>query len=172
MYEVSSHSTMQVDAPDGGQEFLKMATEQALAFIEQPEETGGFLSHHALVTKLGHKIRSRVSFDIVQPELYFHNERVMIRRPNEGPPIELFHLNVPLIEQLIHLKPFFVPENVGFFVSWIRQIGARCDDVLGRQLLFGASDGAELWFGQRNLPTVDMSNPLPGALHMLNMVRK
>lgn len=143
-------------------QLLRQAEAEAKELL-QLDNVGGFLTTTALLAKLAPAVKNRVSFDVVEPKLYFKGEKVMVQTPR-GEELELFHMNAPLIEQLIHLKCFIVPENLDFFVKWVRQVHARTSDMLGRSLIFAPSPKAELWFSQRDLPTISMDNPLQGVI--------
>lgn len=141
--------------------------DEARQLFEQPE-AGGYPTTATLLKVLGEGVKNRLAFDIINPKLNLINDSVFIYT---GTTVhELFKMNEPLISQLIYLKPFLCPENFHFFVQWLKQIHARSSDPLGRNILFAGSDKAEEWFTQQ-LPSIDMANPLQGALQTLQFAK-
>lgn len=129
---------------------------------------GNYLTPANLIQVVGGAQKTRMSFEIVAPNLFFRESKVFVNvQNNEGDYFQLFDMNEPLISQMIHLKPFLVPENFEFFQAWIREVSNYAHDPQGRKILFGGSDNAELWFGQKNLAFIDFQDPIPGIVRTM-----
>lgn len=155
---------MDVDEPMNNA--VQMALDDAKQLFEV-KDSSGYPTAAELIKVLGKSgLKHRISFDVVAPSLTLEGNRVSIAG------ITLFIVDgEPLISQLIFLKSFFCPENFMFFVEWLKRIQSMMNDPLGRKILFGGSDSAELWFSQSCLPTIDMSSPLQGALQTLQLAK-
>lgn len=158
---------MDLSAPTLPQD--EFTAEMAFAMATQ-ENVGGFLTHFNLLDLLGKDCAQRLSFDVVSPRLYVNGSNVCISKKS-GESSTLFSMDSPLIEQIIHLKPFVTPENFDFFKEWCFGISQRTSNQNGWNLLFGGSTNAELWFSQA-LPTIEMSDPLPGVMQTLKESRR
>ena len=123
----------------------------------------------ASLMHLGKDLKHRTSIDLVDPKLALRNELAYIQCA-DGTTRTLFSMDSPLIDQILCLKHFITPENVEFFVSWIRNLHARCSDHEGRQVLFAGSHDADMWF-QQKLPVIDMANPIRGALETIQIAK-
>lgn len=146
--------------------------DEAQEYMQQ-QEASGYPTTMSLLKHFGQNVKNRIGFDFVDPRLTIESGNVLLYAHNtNGPTLQLFNLyEEPLISQMIYLKPFLVPENFVFFIEWTKCIYSLSGDPNGRQSLFGGSDKAELWFGQQ-LPAIDISNPIQGALQTLQFARQ
>lgn len=138
----------------------------------EDQDVAGFATLPTIMKKVQRPLKNRVSYDIVEPRLELSNDRVWLRDARNNP-VELFSMRTSLIAQLIHLKPFIVPENFSFFIDWVQYVRALMDDPMGREIL-GKGEGsheAELWFSQTGLPVLDMANPLQSALQTIQFAK-
>lgn len=136
-------------------------------------EQGYYPSTLQIMNKLGSdsSVRSRSSVEFVNPTLWISKEEKVYTGKKEEP-IFLFSLtSEPLISQLIHLKPFFAPENKNFFVQWIYWLSEECRTDSGRSLLFGGSHEADLWFETKQ-PSFEAANPLNGVLETIDSITR
>lgn len=133
------------------------------------EGSGSFHNMSTLIQaapNIEHK--HRINFDIVNPLLEIEAGCVVTR---EGR-VRICAITDPLIAQIIALKPFIVPENEMFFVLWVTSIfeGLLNDNPHERLFLrhlFRGSAAVDLWFAQRDLPAIDIGNPVAGVLQTM-----
>jgi hypothetical protein len=164
---------MDVDEPNWNQATAQQTPElansmnEALSLLNAPP-AGGFPTVSSLL-RAGVGERHRTELSVVYPPVELRNELVTTF-DRKGNPVTLFHMETPLICQLISLKPFFVPENRDFFVKWIQNLHARCSDPKARAALFAGGAEAEEWFSQ-TLPAMDLSNPLEGVMQSFQFAK-
>lgn len=149
-------------------ESIEMSVSSEAQQLLTSARIGSFPSMPQLMS-MSSNLKTRSAFDIAYPTLLIERDLACFKS-DQGHLVSLFCLDSPLIEQLIFLKYFLCPENFGFYIQWIGEISKRSATEEGRKLLFGGSDSAELWFSQK-LQTMDMSNPIQGALSALKQAR-
>lgn len=161
---------MDVDLSVADNPIVMRGLKAAQDILSQPR-IGSFLTSVDLMSLIGKETRNhmRMTYDLASPGLFFRDSAVYLDVPGpDGTGVCLFKMDTPLIAQLIHLKPFICPENFAFFIDWVRELHGYASDSLGRKIMFGASDDAEMWFQQNNIaPTIDSDNPLPGLLQTM-----
>lgn len=99
----------------------------------------------------------RMAMEVTDGSLVFKDEKAYLVNKNGFSQL-LFSLNCSLIEQILYLKYFIVPENQTFFQDWLKAIRARAADPLGLQMLFDNVDlSVDEWFSRR-APAVDVQS--------------
>ena len=110
------------------------------------------------------RMQIRPTIEIAGPKLVIVEDSVFFEYAAESR-VPYFDLSLPLIDQLIFLKYFLVPENGNFYVQWMAYIAAATADPECRASLFAPKDlDADQWFSVQPLPTVDTSNVLQSGL--------